>query len=79
MSFVNSKLKIIGKFLNMEHPLTMYVARHSWASIAQSKNVPLSVISQAMGHDSERTTRIYLSSLEASLVDKANRIILNSL
>jgi hypothetical protein len=53
MSFVNSKLKMIGKFLNMEHLLTMYIARHSWASIAQSKNVPLSVISQAIGHDSE--------------------------
>ena len=79
MSFVNCRLKVIGSLLKLEYPLTMYVARHSWASIAQSKNVPLSVISQGMGHDSEKTTRIYLASLEAHLVDKANRTILNSL
>lgn len=60
-------------------PLTTYVARHAWASIAKSKNISLSVISEAMGHDSENTTRIYLASLDTSLVDKANSLILKSL
>lgn len=78
-SYINCKLKIIGRMIKLEHPLTMYVARHSWASIAMSKKVPLSVISQGMGHDSEMTTRIYLSALETNLVDNANRVILNSL
>ena len=50
-----------------------------WASIARSKNVPLATISEAMGHDSENTTRIYLASLDTSQVDKANDIILKSL
>lgn len=49
------------------------------ASIAQSKNVPLSVISKALGHNSEQTTRIYLSSLDTSVVDKANNLILMSI
>ena len=49
--------------------LTSYVARHAWASIAKSKNVPLATISEAMGHDSEKTTRIYLASLDTSAVD----------
>jgi thiol-disulfide isomerase/thioredoxin len=43
------------------------------------KNISLSVISEAMGHDSENTTRIYLASLDTSLVDKANSLILKSL
>ena len=79
MAYVNSKLRIIGRELRLEHPLTMYVARHSWASIALAKNVPIAVISQGMGHDSEQTTRIYLSSLEAHLIDKANRTIIKCL
>jgi integrase len=54
----------------------MYVSRHSWASIAKSKNVPLSVISEGMGHDSERTTRIYLTTMDTTAVDKANSLIL---
>ena len=37
------------------------------------------MISEGMGHDSEATTRIYLSSLDTSLVDKANQLILSSL
>ena len=57
----------------------MYVSRHSWASIAKNKNVPLSVISEGMGHDSEATTQIYLASLDNSLVDKANEMILKNL
>ncbi|RGN81401.1 hypothetical protein DXB40_16790 [Bacteroides sp. 4_1_36] len=56
-----------------------YISRHAWASIARSKNVPLATISEAMGHDSENTTRIYLASLDTSQVDKANDIILKSL
>ncbi len=76
---INRWLKDIGSKLGLPMPLTMYVARHAWASIAKSKNIPLSVISEGMGHDSEATTRIYLASLDNMAIDKANRIILKSL
>ena len=46
--FVNRKLKQIAKLAKISTPLTMYVSRHSWASIAKSKNVPLSVISEGI-------------------------------
>ncbi len=73
---INHSLKIIGKKLEISVPLTMYVARHAWASIAKNKNVPLSVISEGMGHNSEATTRIYLASLDTVAIDKANNMIL---
>ena len=76
---INRCLKIIGKELGLSVSLTLYVARHAWASIAKSKNVPLSVISEGMGHDSEATTRIYLASLDIVAIDKANSMILKSL
>ena len=76
---INRCLKIIGKQLGLSVSLTLYVARHAWASIAKSKNIPISVISEGMGHDSEATTRIYLASLDTMAVDKANSMILNSL
>jgi integrase len=79
MSLINRKLKIIGAMVNVLLPLTMYTARHSWASVARNKNVPISVISEGMGHDSEMTTRIYLASLDTAVVDRANSLILNSL
>ena len=57
----------------------LYVARHSWASIAQSSHVPIHVISGAMGHDSEVTTQIYLASIQTSQIDEANSMIIDSL
>lgn len=76
---INRYLKAMGKELGLSVPLTHYVARHSWASAARSKNIPISVISEGMGHDSEATTRIYLASLDTATIDKANRLILKSL
>lgn len=79
MFLVNRKLKTIGKMVNLQLPLTMYVARHAWATAAKSKHIPLSVISESMGHDSEQTTQIYLASLDTGIVDEANSLILNCL
>lgn len=76
---VNRNLKKVGERLGLSIPLTAYVARHAWASIARSKNIPLSVISEALGHNSEKTTKIYLASLDTSVVNKANRVILKSI
>lgn len=76
---INYRLKTIAKMMDINVPLTLYVARHSWASAAKAKGVPLSVISEGMGHNSESTTRIYLASLETSLIDKANNLILSSI
>ncbi len=76
---INKSLKTIAKLSNLDVPLTMYVARHSWASIAHLKHIPLSVISEGMGHDSEVTTRIYLASLDTTVIDRANSLILKGL
>lgn len=79
MCLVNRNLKSVGRMAGVPLSLTMYVARHSWATVAKSKNIPISVISEGMGHDSERTTQIYLASLDVSVIDRANSLILNSI
>lgn len=68
----NSLLVIIGEHLHLSVKLTSYVARHSWATEALRQNIPVAVISQAMGHTSEKTTRIYLAQLDQSVLNKAN-------
>ena len=76
---INYSLKQIAKMVGVSIPLTMYVARHSWASAAKAKGIPLRVISEGMGHDSENTTQIYLASLDTSVINKANKLILASI
>jgi len=76
---INRRLKYVARLAGLAVPLSMYYARHSWASIARGKNIPLAVISEGLGHDSEVTTRIYLDSIKSSVVDKANKRILKGL
>ena len=76
---VNKALKVIGQRLNLPLALTTYVTRHSWATIAKAKNVPVNVISDALGHDSLATTQIYLASIDHSVVDAANDLVVNML
>lgn len=76
---INHSLKQIAALTGVTIPLTLYVARHSWASAAKAKGIPLSIISEGMGHDNETTTQIYLASLDTTAVDKANELIIKSL
>ena len=69
----NKRLARISRIMRLEPSLTTYVARHSWASAAWRMGIPLTVISESMGHDNEETTRIYLASLDQAVLDRANR------
>lgn len=75
----NKQLARLSKVLGSDISLTSYVSRHSWATAAYHADVPLPHISEAMGHTSEHTTRIYLKSLESSKIDKENRRLLDNI
>ncbi len=72
----NKDLKEIGKLAKLDIPLTTYVARHTYATVMKRSGVSTSIISEALGHDSERTTQIYLDSFENDVLDEASKAIL---
>lgn len=72
---LNRKLKTVGEMLELSIPLTSYVARHSWATIAKRSGISTAIISEGLGHDSELTTQIYLDSFENETLDAANDLI----
>lgn len=76
-SYYNKLLKRLSKLIDLSIPLTSYVSRHTWATVARDINVAMPVISAGMGHSSEMVTRIYLASLDASTIDSANLKIIN--
>ena len=55
-----------------------YVVRHSWASEALRCDMPMALISQALGHSSEKTTRFYLEELDISRLAHANMKVIGS-
>ena len=71
----NHSLKTIGESLSHPLRLTSYIFRHTWASEALRKHISVTIISQALGHSSEKTTRFYLSALSQTELNKANNII----
>lgn len=76
LNYHNQKLKQLGALVSETLRLSSYTSRHSWATAARNHDIPLSVISAGMGHTSEKTTRIYLDSLNNTIIDDANRGIL---
>ena len=75
---VNMTLQQFAKRIGLSMKVTMYCARHSWASIAREKGIPMSVISQSLGHHSEKTTQIYLKAINAKEMDRYNNILIKA-
>ena len=76
---VNKLLKSVAEKADLKQNLTMYVARHSWASIAHELNIPIDIISRGMGHSSEKTTRIYLKEIDCGRLAEANQQVMSFL
>ena len=68
-------LRRLSKLLGLERNLSFNMARHTWASRARREGIPMTVISEGLGHTSEKTTRIYLDDLEARRIDEANEVV----
>ena len=77
MRLMNKKLKKISEILKLDVPLTTYVSRHSWATIAKRSGISTAVISEGLGHESEETTQVYLDSFENDVLDDANELIIS--
>lgn len=68
----NRSLKRLAQITGVNIALTSYTMRHSWASLAYKSDVPLSVISQALGHTRPDTTMIYIRSLDNAQMQESN-------
>lgn len=72
---INGYFKEIAQKIGLDDDITSYFARHSWATIAKKKMLPISVISEGLGHADLKTTQIYLDSFDNDTLDDANDII----
>jgi integrase/recombinase XerD len=66
---VNQDLKTISKKAEIEKNLTTYVARHTYATTLKAKGVSVEEIGKTLGHDSVKTTEIYLDEIGDPLFD----------
>ncbi len=76
LNYHNRKLKRLSKLVGAELSISSYTARHTWATNAHKHEIPLAIISAGMGHTSEKTTQIYLESIDNEVIDQANKVLL---
>ena len=60
----NNSLKDLARALRLNSPVSSYTLRHSWATTAKYRGVPIEMISESLGHKSIKTTQIYLKGFE---------------
>ena len=60
----NNCLKDLARALRLNSPVSSYTLRHSWATTAKYRGVPIEMISESLGHKSIKTTQIYLKGFE---------------
>ncbi len=71
----NKRLRQLAKQCGIPRKFSTHAARHSWATIAKNAGLPLAVISEGLGHSNQKTTEIYLASLERSVLDQASKVV----
>ncbi len=69
----NNQLKSLARRLYIHSSVTSYTFRHSWATTAKYRGIPIEMISESLGHKSIKTTQIYLKGFELEERTKVNR------
>ncbi|WP_195406998.1 tyrosine-type DNA invertase cluster 3b [Bacteroides congonensis] len=69
----NNCLKDLARALHLKSPVTSYTLRHSWATTAKYRGVPIEMISESLGHKSIKTTQIYLKGFELKERTEVNK------
>lgn len=70
----NNSLKGLARALHLDSSVTSYTLRHSWATTAKYRGVPIEMISESLGHKSIKTTQIYLKGFGLRERTEVNRM-----
>lgn len=73
---LNEEIKKIGAQIQNFPDITSYWARHTWATIAASLDIPKETIAAGLGHSGNTVTDIYID-FDMRKVDDANRRIID--
>jgi integrase len=72
---INQSLVVVGEDLELKFPLTMHVARHTFAVYALNEGLSMSVVSRLLGHGStDVTEKVYAKFLPETLSSELNRL-----
>ena len=68
----NDSLHMIEVRLGLNKPVTFHVARHSFATLSLSHDIPIEKVARMLGHKDVKTTQIYAKVLKSTIANHAN-------
>ena len=71
----NDYLKLVQSRLGINKKMTMHVARHSFATLCLSHDVPIEKVSRMLGHTNISVTQIYAKILKESVTKHCDNLI----
>ncbi len=69
----NEHLKLIQEKAKITKNLTAHIARHSFATLALNKGIPINVVSSLLGHTNIKTTEIYAKLMSVTKVEEMKK------
>ena len=75
----NSSLKELANACGVTEMVTSYSIRHSFAMTLKKQGVPIEMISELLGHQSIKTTQIYLKSFSLDKMSAVNKACFESI
>ncbi len=71
-------LSKISQQIGLDHHLTSYTPRHSWASIAYKLNGNVNTIAQALGHANANITYAYIKEIGNKQLEQVNELVMQA-
>lgn len=75
----NDYLHLVEEQAHLSKPMTFHVARHSFATLALSHDIPIDKVARMMGHQNIKTTEIYAKVLKNSVATHGANLAKNLL
>ena len=70
----NEYLRVVKSIAGIRKPLTFHVARHSFATLSLSHDVPIEKVARMLGHTDIKTTQIYAKILKSTIETYATEL-----
>jgi len=71
---INSYLKILADQSGLKKTVTHHVARHTFATMALNRGIPVEAVQKLMGHTNIKTTQIYAKMLTSTIVKEMEKM-----
>ena len=71
---LNAYLKAITEICGIQKNITHHVGRHSFATLALNKNIPIEVVQKLLGHSDIKTTQIYAKMMTQTIVTEMQKM-----